>query len=274
MAQVFEDIQAERVASGLQYADGIVWAREGFLVFADVLKKTIYRLDPGSPPKPTREDGNGAQGLAYDTQQRLYICEPSMRRVIRMDRKGKLETLVDSFQGKKFNAPNDVIVRHDGNVYFTDPAFASAIDSRELDFNGVFHVSPKGEIDAVAQWKTRPNGIAMTADGKTLYVGDSDRHAVVAFVLDGKGAASNPRDIIKNVDGVPNGIRTDVTGRIYVGARGLNIYSAEGKLLQKLLGGEIVTNCAFGDNDFETLYAAGRKAIYKIRLGVKGAVQY
>jgi gluconolactonase len=273
-AQVFEDIQAERVATGLHYADGMVWAREGFLVFADVAKKTIYRLDPGSAPKPTQEDSNGAQGLTYDTQARLYICEPSMRRVMRMDRKGKMEMLLDAFQGKRLNAPNDVIVRRDGQVYFTDPAFGSTMDARELDFNGVFHVNPKGEVDAVAQWKTRPNGIAMSADGKTLYVGDADRHAVVAFDLDGRGGAGNQRDLIKNIDGVPNGIRTDVTGRLYVGARGLNIFSPDGKLLQKLLGNEIVTNCAFGDNDFETLYVAGRKAIYRLRLGVKGALQY
>lgn len=273
-AQVFEDAQAERVATGLQYADGMVWARDGFLVFSNVGKKKIYRLDPGTAPKPTEEDNNGAEGLAYDTQGRLYICEPDMRRVTRLDRKGKLETLVDAFEGKKFNAPNDVVVRHDGQVYFTDPAFGGTADTRELDFNGVFHVSPKGEVEAVARWKTRPNGIALSGDGKTLYVGDGDRHAVVAFDVDGHGEASNARDLIKNIEGVPNGIRTDVTGRIYVGANGLRIYSAEGKALQTLLPGDIVTNCAFGDNDFETLYVSGRKAIYRIRLGVKGALQY
>jgi gluconolactonase len=272
--QVFEDVQAERVATGLQYADGMVWAREGFLVFSDVTRKKIYRLDPGSAPKPTEEDDNGAEGLAYDTQARLYICEPGMRRVVRMDRRGKIETLVDAFEGKKFNSPNDVLVRRDGNVYFTDPAFGSAADARELDFNGVFHVNPKGEIDVVAKWKTRPNGIAFSADGKTLYVGDADRHAVVAFDVDGRGAVSNQRDLIKNIEGVPNGIRTDAAGRIYVGANGLRIYSADGKLLQTLLAGEVITNCAFGDNDFESLYVSGRKAIYRIRLGVKGALQY
>ncbi len=274
MIQLFDDVQAERVATGLQYADGMVWARQGFLAFADVAKKKIYRLDPGSPPKPTEEDNNGAEGLAYDTQARLYICEPGLRRVMRLDQKGKLETLVDGFEGKKFNAPNDIVVRHDGQVYFTDPAFGNAADHRELDFNGVFHLTPKGEIEAAAKWKTRPNGVALSGDGKTLYVGDADRHAVVAFEVDGRGAVSNPRDLIKNIDGVPNGIRTDVTGRIYIGANGLKIYSPEGKLLRTLLEGEIVTNCAFGDNDFETLYVSGRKSIYKIRLGVKGALQY
>jgi gluconolactonase len=273
-AQDFDHIQAERAATGLQYADGMVWAREGFLVFSDVGKKKIYRLDPGVPPKPTEEDNSGAQGLAYDTQGRLYICEPFTRRVVRLDRKAKLEVLADSFEGKKFNAPNDVIVRKDGQVYFTDPAFASQIDSRELDFNGVYHVGLKGELEAVARWKTRPNGIALSPDGKVLYVSDSDRHAVVAFDLDNRGAAQHPHDVITKIEGVPNGMRTDVNGRLYIGARGLNIYSPDGKLIQRMLPSEVVTNCAFGDNDFETLYASGRKTIYRIRLGVKGALQY
>jgi gluconolactonase len=271
---LFEEAQAERVATGLIYADGMVWAREGFLAFTDVAKKKIYRLDPGTAPKPTLEDTNAAQGLTYDTQARLYICEPATRRVSRMDRKGKLETLVDGFEGKKFNAPNDIVVRRDGNIYFTDPAFGSAADARELDFNGIFHLTQKGELEAAARWKTRPNGIALSNDGKTLYVGDADRHSVVAFDVDPRGALSNQRDLIKNIEGVPNGIRTDVTGRLYLGAKGLQIYSPEGKLLRTMLGDEIVTNCAFGDNDFETLYVAARKAIYRIRLGVKGALQY
>jgi len=273
-AQNFDQIQAERAATGLHYADGMAWAREGFLVFADVGKKKIYRLDPGVAPKPTEEDNNGAQGLAYDSQGRLYICEPFMRRVVRLDRKAKLEVVADSFEGKKFNAPNDVIVRKDGQAYFTDPAFGSQIESRELDFNGVYHVNVKGEIEAVARWKTRANGIALSPDGKILYVGDSDRHAIVAFDLDGRGGAGNPHDVITRIEGVPNGMRTDINGRLYIGAKGLDVYSPDGKLISRMLPGEIVTNCAFGDNDFETLYAAGRKSIYRIRLGVKGALQY
>ena len=135
-------------------------------------------------------------------------------------------------------------------------------------------MNPKGETDLVAKWQTRPNGIALSADGKTLLVTDSDRHAVVAFDVDARGAAANPRDLIRNIEGVPGGLRTDVNGRIYVGEHGLSVYSPEGKLEHRLLVGEVVTNCAFGDNDFETLYVAGRGGIYKVRLGVKGALQY
>jgi gluconolactonase len=274
-AQDFDNLQAERVATNLQYADGLVWSRSGFLVFSDVLKKRIYRLDPGKPPSPTNDNNNGAQGLTYDAQDRLYICEPLNRRITRMDRKGKQDTLVDSFQGKKFNAPNDIVVRKDGHIYFTDPAFAGAIDTRELDFNGIFHITPKGDIDVLAKWQTRPNGIALSADGKTLFVTDSDRHAVVAFDLDNRsGNGTNQRDVIRNIEGVPGGLRTDMNGHFYVAARGLGVYAPDGKLQHKLLAGEVITNVAFGDPDFETLYVSGRKAIYKIRLGVKGALQY
>ena len=124
-AQDFENLQAERVATNLQYVDGLVWARSGFLIFSDVTKKRIYRLDPGKPPQPTDEDNNGAEGLAFDTQSRLYICEPVNRRVVRIDNHGKQDILADAYQGKKLNAPNDIIVRKDGHIYFTDPASVS-----------------------------------------------------------------------------------------------------------------------------------------------------
>jgi len=274
-AQDFEHLQAERVASNLQYIDGLVWAKQGFLVFSDTAKKRIFRLDPGKPPQPTDEDNKGAEGLAYDQLSRLYICEPQNRRVIRIDNKNKVDVLADAWQGKKLNSPNDITVRKDGQIYFTDPAFSSAIDTRELDFHGIFHVNLKGELELVAKWQTRPNGITLSADGKTLLVSDADRHAVVAFDLEGKtGAASNQRDVIQKIDGVPGGIRTDVSGRIYVGARGLGVYSPDGKLMHQVLTGETITNCTFGDPDYETLYVSARKAIYKIRLGVKGAMQY
>lgn len=274
LAQEIANIQAERVATSLQYVMGAVWARDGFLVFSDTVKRKVYRLDPGSPPKPTPVSGAGAQGLTYDVQGRLYYCELLQRRIMRMDRRGKSEVFLDQFEGKKFNAPKDIVVRRDGHVYFIDPAFATAIDTRELPFNGIFHVTPKGEVEAIAKWQTRPNGIALAGDGKTLFVTDADRHAVVAITIDGRGGFVSQRDFATGIEGVPAGLRLDVTGRVYVGEHGLGVYSPEGKREQLLLPGEVVTNCAFGDNDFESLYVCGRKSVYKVRLGVKGALQY
>lgn len=268
--------EAEKIASNFQFADGIAWARAGFLAVADVRRNTMFRYEGDVHPeiKPWRENTGGASGLAYDLQERLWICESSNRRVTRLDPDGKLETLADSYQGKKFNAPNDIVVRRDGHVYFTDPAFGSAVDRRELDFHGVWHIGPKGDMDVVAKWQTRPNGITLSADGKVLYVTDSDRHAVVAFDLDRAGTASNQRDLIRNITGVPGGIRIDVDGRLYVAAKGIAVYSPLGKLQRTLMETENASNCAFGSGDLESLFISARTSVYRVRPGVKGALQY
>jgi gluconolactonase len=274
MAQIPDEVEVTRVASSMRYPVGLAWSHDGFLVIADSEKREIYRLDAEQRAKPTHQDANGAQGIAYDTQSRLYICEAATRSIVRLDKKGTMETFAGSFEGKKLNSPGDVTVRHDGQVYFTDPAFAGAIDKRDLSFNGVFHVTPKGEIEAVARWQTRPNGIALSADGKKLYVSDADRHAVVVFDLDSKGAAANPRDFITRIEGVPAGLRLDVAGRLYVGATGLAIYNPDGKLLRTLLGSQRVINCTFGGADQESLFVATPRDVYRVQIGVKGALQY
>lgn len=266
----------EKIADNLQFADGMAWSRAGFLAVADVRQKTIFRVDdvPHATPKLWRVNDGGASGLAYDAQGRLYICESESRRVTRLDANGKLEILAESYGGRKFNAPNDIVVRRDGHVWFTDPAFGSASDRREMDFYGVWHIGPKGDVDLIAKWQTRPNGIASPEDGKALYVCDSDRHAVVAFDLDRNGAASNQRDVLRNVAGVPGGIRLDAEGRLYVAARGVAVYSAAGKLERTFIDYENTSNCAFGGADLETLFIAARGNLYRVKPGVKGALQY
>ena len=269
-----EEVEVTRVVSGLRFPAGLAWSRDGFLVIADSEKREIYRLDTDRRAKPTHQDANGVQGIAYDTQSRLYMCEPSMRRVVRLDKKGAVETVADKFEGKKLNAPNEIAVRRDGQAYFTDPAFAGAVEKRELSFNGVFHLGSKGELEAVARWETRPDGIALSPDGKKLFVADADRHAVVLFDLDGKGAASGQRDFVTKIEGVPTGLRVDAAGRLYVSANGLAVYSAEGKLLRTLLSPLRIVNCTFGDTDLESLFVATPKDVYRVRVGVKGALQY
>jgi gluconolactonase len=266
--------QSEKVVANLGFVDGMVWSRSGFLAVADVRQSKIFRFDSDPKPKVLRDSDGGASGLAYDSQGRLHICESQARRVTRVDAKGKVDTLAETFEGKKLNAPNDIIVRKDGHVYFTDPAFGSANDHRELDFYGIWHVTPKGELDVVAKWQTRPNGIALSADGKALYVSDSDRHTVVAFDVDRAGQAASPRDVIRNVAGVPGGIRTDVEGRFYIAAKGVAVYSAQGKLERTLLESDNAANCTFGEGDFESLFIASRGSIYRVTIGTKGAVQY
>jgi gluconolactonase len=194
--------------------------------------------------------------------------------VIRTDKKGKVEVLAERFQGKRLNAPNDIVVRRDGQVYFTDPAFGNQAESRDMDFYGVYHIDQKGQLELIAKPTGRPNGIALSPDGKILYVANSDDRNLRAYNVDERGTVSGEKVLVAGIDGVPDGIRVDQKGNIYVTAKGVAIYSPDGKLMHTVELSETPANCAFGDPDFQTLYVTARTSLYRIRLDVKGSVQY
>ena len=256
------------------FAEGPVWSYDGYLLFSDTMANRLRKLTPGTGDVEFAEKTGGTMGNAYDMDGRLYTCEPRGRRLTRIGKNGKVEILAAKFDGKRLNAPNDVTVRRDGQVYFTDPAFGSEQDQRELDFYGVFHVTPKGELEAVARWKTRPNGIALSPNGRVLYVSDSDEHKIRTYDLDGKGVASNERVFAEKIAGVPDGLKTDEKGNVYVAAKAVYVFSPAGKLLGEVPIGEKPSNIAFGDPDMETLYITARSSVYRVRLGIKGALQY
>ena len=268
-------MEVQRIAAHLHYADGPAWSHEGFLLFSDTVADKFHKFVGGVGESEAGDHPGGAMGSAYDMEGRLYICEFRQRRVTRTLKNGKTEVLASRFEGKRLNAPNDIIVRRDGHVYFTDPAFGAQQDARELDFYGVFHITPKGELEAVAKWKTRPNGITLSPNGRTLYVSDSDQRLVRAYDLDGKGIASNERVVVEKIAGVPDGIRTDEKGNLYVAAKSVYVYSLpNARLLGEVPVGETPSNIAFGDADLETLFVTARTSVYRVRLGVKGALQY
>jgi gluconolactonase len=274
LAQEAPEGQMDRVASGFRFTEGPAWSHEGFLVFSDVPNDRILKYVPGEKPVVFRENSNGANGNVFDAQGRLYTCESRTRRVVRMDKKGEMQVLADKWEGKRLNAPNDIVVRKDGHVYFTDPAFGNQADTRELDFYGVFHIAPKGELRLIAKPAGRPNGIAFSPNGRVLYVANSDEHNVRAYDVDRNGEVSNERVVISGIDGVPDGMRVDDKGNIYVAAQGVAIYDAQGKFVESLGVAETPANCAFGDSDLHTLYITARTSLYRVRRDVKGALQY
>jgi gluconolactonase len=271
-AQDFSTLTPELVASGFPGGEGPVWSRAGFLIFSDYSHDRLYKLEPGHEPEIYRENSNGTNGNTMDAQGRLYSCEYKSRRVTRTDRSGRIEVLATRFEGKRFNAPNDIVVRKDGHVYFTDPLF-TPLDQRDLDFYGVYHLDPKGDLEAIARWQTRPNGIALSPDGKILYVANTDEKNVRAFDVDRDGKASNERIVVRDLPGGPDGMRVDVKGNLYIAAAGVQIYSAAGAPLGKIAVPVNPRNLAFGDKDFKTLYLVGN-SIYKVRLRTAGSVQY
>lgn len=273
-AQDFSGYHVEKVAGGFRFTEGPVWSHEGYLLFTDSPTNRILKWVPNKGVETARDNSGGANGITFDAQGRLLVCEYRNRRVTRTDPSGKIEVLAEKWQGKKFNAPNDVVVRKDGHVYFTDPAFGDQADTREMDYYGVYHITPKLELEQIAMPAGRPNGIALSPNGRILYVDNSDERNVRAYDLDRAGKATNERVLISNIDGVPDGMRVDEKGNLYVTARGVAIYSPAGKLLHTIELAERPTNCAFGEGDLGALYITAQTGVYRVRLNTKGAVQY
>lgn len=273
-AQDFSKIQIEKVSAGNRFTEGPVWSKEGFLVFSDVPNNRMLKFIPGTGNATYRENTNGANGKAIDTQGRLLTCESRTRRVVRQKKDGALEVLAEKFEGKRLNAPNDIVVRKDGHIWFTDPAFGDQADRRELDFYGIYHISPKGELSVAAKPKGRPNGIALSPNGRMLYVANSDERCVYAYDVDGQGRATNERVFVKDIPGPPDGLKLDEKGNLYIAATNLSVYTPQGKLLKTIELAEKPSNVAFGDPDYQTLFITARTSVYRMRLDVKGAVNY
>ncbi|MGH9673775.1 MAG: SMP-30/gluconolactonase/LRE family protein [Bryobacteraceae bacterium] len=273
-AQDFSNIRIERFTTGFLYTEGPVWSEEGFLLYSDVPAGKIWTAVPGKKPVVYREMSGGAHGNDFDAQGRLFTCEATARRVTRTDRRGKIEVIAENWEGKRLNAPNDIVVRRDGHAWFTDPAFGSQADARELDFYGVYHIPPKGPVELVARPQGRPNGLALSANGRMLYVTNADERNVRVYDLDRAGKASGERVLISGIAGPANGICVDEKGSIFVMAAGVQFHAPDGKHLYTAEMPETPSNCTFGDEDLMTLYITARTSIYRIRWDVKGAVQH
>jgi gluconolactonase len=260
----------ETLGTGFQGAEGPVWMREGYLLFSDTRAAIIHKFTPGQGVTVFRENSGGANGNAIDKEGRLYTCEYRTRRVSRTGRNGAVEPLIEKFEGKRFNAPNDIVVRSDGHLWFTDPLF-TPLDQRELDYYGVYHRSPDGSIECIAKPTGRPNGITLAPGGRTLYVANTDDRTITAYDVSKKGIATNERVLVSGLTGPPDGIKTDAKGNIYVTGPDVAIYSPQGQLVSRIATPEGTRNCAFGDPDFQSLYITGLKSLFRVRLGVKGA---
>lgn len=255
----------ERVATGFAFVEGPVWVSKdgGYLLFSDIYNSRTMKIGAGNHPEVYRRFTHAGNGNAMDVRGRLYTAERDGHRVVRTNLDGSETVVADRYEGKRLNSPNDVVVRKDGQVYFSDPATTAVLDERELTFNGAYHVSPQGTVTLIAKMP-RPNGVALTADGKTLYVADSQQKRIYAYDLDKDGNTSNERVLIEDIDGTPDGLRVAANGNLYIACNGIAIYTPQGKLLQTISFPEIPANLAFGGNDLKTLYVTARTSIYRV----------
>jgi gluconolactonase len=278
----------EQVATGMAFCEGTHWVAEGgYLVWSDIPNNRIMRWSERDGVSVYRQPCGNTNGHTTDLEGRLLSCETSGRRVSRTEHDGTVVTLIDRFRGGRLTSPNDVVVKSDGSVWFSDPDYGALHpelghgDKPEQDRNRVYRLVPEtGEATAVSEDFDKPNGLTFSPDESVLYIGDSGRthgefrpHRVMAFDVQGHRVA-NPRQFAEVGPWVPDGMRVDADGNLFVTAGdGVQCFNPEGDLIGKIHTPQISANCSFGMSDRQTLFIAATGSVWKVRLATAGATR-
>jgi sugar lactone lactonase YvrE len=280
------EAKIEHVACSFGFTEGPLWTGDS-LLFSDIPNSRIVRWRPlpeGPELTTFRSPSHLANGLTFDSQRRLLACEGASRRLTRTEADGRVVVLAESYGGKRINSPNDVVVAADGSIYFSDPFWGNGFpnphgprvraEDQELAFNGVFRVAPDGTVAPVAEDFERPNGLAFSPDGKTLYVDDTRRFHIRAFDVRPDGSLANSRvfaETVADEPGVPDGMKVDVEGNVYcTGPGGVWVVAPSGEILGRIIPPEVPANVAWGGDDWRTLYMTARTSVYRVRLTIPG----
>jgi gluconolactonase len=261
-------------------AEGPVWWSDdgGYLLFSDIDKARRIKYAPGQGVSVAAENTNRGNGLTRDRQGRLVICEADARRVTRIEKDGSVTVIAGGYQGKQFGRPNDVVVKTDGSVYFTDPQGGASGEPWAVTSPGVYRVSADlGAVSLLTDEILAPNGLAFSPDESVLYICDSQRRNIRAFDIGPTGILVKRTDRVF-VDlggpegGVPDGMKVDVMGNVYSGGSGgLYIMDAAGKKLGRIVhGGPNTSNMAFGGADWKTLYFTSRNFLASVNVKIAG----
>jgi len=274
LSDILETTKFEKVAGGYVFTEGPLWHPDGFWYFTDVRAGMLYRMTPGHAPELVRKT-TGGNGNTFDMQGNLINCEGDARRVTRTAPDGTVTTLVDRIDGLRLNRPNDVICRSDGTLYFTDPSIRVPVADRDTGEGVVYSITPNGEAQRVC-WCEYPNGLAFSADERTLYIANTRWTAYIhAVELDAAGKMVRRRifaDMSSDVrEGVPDGMKLDAAGRIFcTGPSGVWVYEANGTLIDIIKTPEVCANIAFGGPDLRTLLLTASTSVYTLRTKTPG----
>ena len=288
---VTDDAPIERIAGGFAFTEGPVW-RGGQLLFSDIPNKRIarWRRLPEGPELTTYATGM-SNGLTLDRQGRVLAAEHDGRRVTRVADSGARTVLAERFQGKRLNSPNDIVVKSDGSIYFTDPPYGvepgirggsrpagwwtKPIPGKEQPCNGVYRLAPDGALHLVADDFTLPNGLAFSPDESLLYIDDSAQKHIRALAVRPDGTLTNGRillDMASEDPGVPDGLKVDVAGNVFcTGPGGVWVCRADGTLLGRIVLPELPANLAWGE-DGSVLFLTARTSVYRLPTKTRGVL--
>lgn len=273
----------ERVSHGHIFTEGPVWnAREGALYWTDIIGNTIWKWQPGVGRSVVLRPSGKANGMTFDKQGRLIVAGWTNRTVWRMETDGSIVPLATHYEGKKINTPNDIVVKSDGAIYFTDPPGGVGIVEMEgedlqqyHDYSGVYRLEPDSR-KLILLTKDVPgcNGLVFSPDESILYVNDTGGRFIQAFDVKPDGTLTNSRrfvDVKGEEPGNPDGMKVDVQGNVYcTGPAGIHVFDPSGTYLGRLKVPEHCSNMAWGDADWKTMYITARGSVYRMRLSIPG----
>ena len=272
LTDIIGENKVRKLADGFQFTEGPVWV-DGYLLFSDIPADTIYKYN-GETETFLKPSGH-SNGLTLDKQGRLLLCEHD-RRLTRLEEDGTKTVLAESYEGKHLNSPNDIVVKTDGIIYFTDPPYGlpNRKDGKELDFCGVYKYKDGG-LTLLDDKVPLPNGLAFSPDEKTLYVADTSSSQVYAYdvtkdVLQNKRVFHNMCDI--DLPGGADGMKVDVNGNVFcTGPGGIHVIDPHGTNIGVINCPEVPANIAWGGDDFKTLYITARTGLYSLKVLTGGA---
>jgi gluconolactonase len=277
LSAIVGDASWETIAEGFGFTEGPVWHRRGYLLFSDIPNDRIHRWRDDEV-SIYREPSGRSNGLTLDEQGRLVSCHHETRMVMRETAHEPLP-IATHFEGKRLNSPNDVVVRSDGRIFFTDPPYGIKEEriaagrgpvEPELPFHGVFTIAPQGSLALLIDDFDRPNGLAFSPDERTLYIAETNRRHVRAFDVDSEGALTNGRIFSEmREEGRPDGMKVDREGRLYVSAKTVQVFASDGKPLGVIDCPQSPANCAWG-GDGSDFYITARTAVYRLRMQTTG----
>ena len=265
----------ERIATGFQFVEGPVWKDSVGLLFSDIPGNTVYAWSASAGTQPWLNPSGNSNGLAVDAKGRLILTQTGLRRVARLDSAGVETPLASLYGGKRLNSPNDVVVKSDGSVWFTDPPLnIPAGQKAELTFSGIFRISNSGSLQVMDSSLSQPNGICFSPDETKLYVNNSSERVIYVWdVVHDTLIANKRRFASMNPAGYADGMKVDSAGNLFsAGPLGIWVFAPDGTVLDTILVPGQTSNCNWGDADRKTLYITSGNSVYRIRPGVTSGI--
>jgi gluconolactonase len=278
LADIVASPQAERLATGFVFTEGPLWHPDGYLLFVDIRRSQILKLVPGNAPEIIREHSGESNGMTFDIQGRVVICEMVNRQVTRLEDDGSYTVLADRWNHQRLNRPNDIVGASDGSLYFTNPG-RERLDPAvvEMAYNSVHRIRPDGTVDLIIPDIDYPNGLAFSPDERRLYVANTrPGQYIMVYDVHADGTVSHGRHFAEMpspdaTNGVPDGMKVDIEGRVYcTGPGGCWVFDPAGTLVGIIRLPEYPANCAWGGPENQTMFFTANTSVYSLRMRTPG----